>query len=230
MAHVHLNLNVYTPKRGAYKGVSCNSKYLKSDFVIKYLGMNRQLIISLCTIGLYLFTSTLTFGQVVICGDKQSSHPIDIRVFQLRDSINQTGIDTIILYRHWYSANGYNGYGKIIWLDKGQCFQYKITLENNANNEIHQTKISKLSTDSLFAFVFSNHIDTITTNPTKQDIKISHDARHFVQVSCNDKTYCYIITGLLVQFNPENLRAKFIRMLADENVSSVTIDGERTKD
>jgi hypothetical protein len=192
--------------------------------------MNRQLIISFCSIGLYLFTSNLTFGQVVICGDKQSSHPIDIRAFQLRDSILQTGIDTIIVYRQWYSANGYNGYGKIIWLDKGQCFQCKITLENNANNEIHQTKISKLISDSLFTFFSSNHIDTITTNPTKQEIKMSHDARHFVQVSYKDKTICYIITGLLVQFNPENPRAKFIRMLSDENVSSVTIDGERNKD
>lgn len=177
---------------------------------------------------LFIFTVKVTFAQIVICGNKQSFHPIDIRAFQLRDSLQHRGIDSIIVYRHWSTTNGYNGYGKIIWIDNGKCFQIKIILKTaNELKEILQTKIFKLSSDSVFTFFFYNQIDTITANPTKQDIKMSHDAQHFAQISCGDKSHCFIIPGLLVQFNTDHLRAKYISMLADENVSSVNPYGKK---
>lgn len=191
--------------------------------------MKKRLNISLWTLVLCLLTAIQTFGQVSICGDRQSSHPVDIRALHLRDSLRQTGIDTIIVYRHWLGTNGFNGYGKVIWLDKGQCFQYKIEFENSGGNYgIKQVNLSKLKSDSLFILFFDNHIDTITTNPTKQSVQMSHDAEHFVEVSYKDKSYCFLISGLLVQFNPDNSRAKFISLLSDENVSSIIIDGIRT--
>lgn len=159
--------------------------------------MKRRLYISLWTLGLCLLTAIQTFGQVSICGDRQSSHPVDIKALHLRDSLQLTGIDTIIVYRHWLGTNGFNGYGKVIWVDKGQCFQYKIDFENSGGNYgIKQVNLSKLNSDSLISFFFDNHIDTVTSNPTKQEVKMSHDAQHFVQVNYKNTSYCYLISGL----------------------------------
>jgi hypothetical protein len=192
--------------------------------------MKRRLYISLWTLGLCLLAAIQTIGQVSICGDRQSSHPVEIRALHLRDSLLQADIDTIIVYRHWLGINGFNGYGKVIWLDKGQCFQHKIEFENSAGNYgIKQVNLSRLKSDSLFTFFFDNHIDTIITNPTEQSIYMSHDAQHFLELSYNAKSYCFLISGLLVQFNPDNLRAKFISLLSDENDSIVELDGERIR-
>ena len=192
--------------------------------------MKRRLYISLWALGLSLLTAIQAFGQVSICGDRQSSHPVDIRALHLRDSLRQTGVDTIIVYRHWLETNGFNGYGKVIWLDKGQCLQYKIEFENSSGNYgIGQVKLSKLKSDSLFTFFFSNHIDTVTNNPTKQEMQMSHDAEHYVEVSYKTKSYCYLISGLLVQFNPDNLRANFANLLSDNKGSAVKVNGVRIR-
>ncbi len=115
--------------------------------------MKRQSYISLWTLVLFLLTAIKTFGQVSICGDRQSSHPVDIKALHLKDSLLLTGIDTIIVYRHWLGTNGFNGYGKVIWLDKGQSFQYKIDFENGSGNYgIKQVNLSKLISDSLISF------------------------------------------------------------------------------
>ncbi len=190
--------------------------------------MKRRLYISLWTLGLCLLTAIQTFGQVSICGDKQSSHPVDIRALHLRDSLRQAGIDTIIVYRHWLGTNGFNGSGKVIWIYKGRCFQYKIEFENNGSNYgIKQVNLSKLYSDSLINFFFDNHIETVTSNPTKQGIQMSHDEEHFVELSYKNKNYCYLISGLLVLFNSDNLRAKFVSLLSNENDSVIRIDGNR---
>ncbi|MBK6331211.1 MAG: hypothetical protein IPF62_12120 [Bacteroidetes bacterium] len=189
--------------------------------------MKKTIIYFTLDFGTFLLTAIKTFRQVSICGDRQSSHPVDIKALHLKDSLLLTGIDTIIVYRHWLGTNGFNGYGKVIWLDKGQSFQYKIDFENGSGNYgIKQVNLSKLISDSLISFFFNNHIDTVTSNPKKQEVQMSHDAEHFVQVNFKKKSYCYLISGLLVQFNSDNLRAKFVSLLSDENVSSIIIDGK----
>jgi hypothetical protein len=191
--------------------------------------MNKQLKNLFWTLTLCIVTTLQSVGQVSICGDRQSSHPLDIKALDLRDSLRLTGIDTIIVYRHWLGTNGFNGYGKVIWLDKGQCFQYKIDFENSGGNYgIKQVNLYKQNSDSLISFFFDNHIDTVTSNPTKGEIQMSHDAEHFVEMNYKNISYCYLIGGLLVQFNSDNLRAKFVRLLSDENASSIIIDGART--
>ncbi len=188
--------------------------------------MKRRLYISLWTLGLYLLTAIQTFGQVSICGDKLSSHPVDIKALYLKDSLRLAGIDTIIVYRHWLGTNGFNGYGKVIWIDKGRCFQYKIEFDYiGPNFGIKHLDFSKLYSNSLINFFFDNQIDTVKKNPTKKRIIMSHDAEHFVMVSCKNYNYCYLISGLLVFFNSDNLRAKFVSLLSDENNSDIRTDG-----
>lgn len=176
---------------------------------------------------LWIGTTHQCIGQVSICDKEQSRHPIDIKVSHVRDSLRMTGIDTIIVYRHWLARNSYNGYGKVIWADKGQCFQYKFEIENGNKNEvIKQSNAFKLSSDTLVSFFFDNHIDSVISNPTKQGASMSHDAEHFVEVSYKNNSYCYLISGLLVLFNPENIRVKFVRMLSDERDYDISIQSE----
>jgi hypothetical protein len=186
--------------------------------------IKRRVYISLSTLGFYLFTISPSLGQVSICDNIESFHPVDIRALQLRDSLQKAGVDTIIVYRHWLVTNGFNGYGKVLWLNKGQCYQYKIKLENYDTQKIYHLEVKS---DSLFNYFFDHQIDTITTNPTKQNVKMSHDSQHYVEVSYRNDRRCFLISGLLVQLNQHNLRAKFISLLSDEDVSFIKIDGER---
>lgn len=167
-------------------------------------------------------------GQVAICEDKKSYHPVDIKAMQIMDSLIQAGIDTVIVYRHWLGTNGFNGYGKVLWLNKGQCFQCKIEFENRTN-KIKKIAYSILQSDSVFRFFFVNHIDTIRNNPVQQDMYISHDAEHYFYISYGPKNYCYLIGGLKVRYNPDNGRSELIYLLADENVSAFSVDGVRIR-
>lgn len=187
--------------------------------------MISRLTTSLWRLGVCLLVTTQTYGQVSICGNSPSSHPVDVKALYLRDSLRLKDIDTIVVYRHWLWKNGFNGYGKVVWVDQGQCFQYKIEFENNAGNYgIKQVIFSKINSDSPIDFFFANNLDTVTSNPTKQLIQASDDSEHFIEVSCKNKVYCYLISGLLVQFNPDHLRAKFVRLLSDKDVSNTIID------
>lgn len=165
-------------------------------------------------------------GQITICGEYKSHHPIDVENFKIKDSLIENGIDTILVYRHWKYTNGFNGYGKVIWKDNGINYQCKTIFENN---ETKALGIQKLDNDSLINYYFKNGLDTIKENPTNSMVSATHDASHFVEISYGKKSYCYVIKGFIVFFNPENLRANWINILADEIKSPITIKGARRK-
>ncbi|HYV90166.1 MAG TPA: hypothetical protein VE978_00190 [Chitinophagales bacterium] len=188
--------------------------------------MQRLLIFSLLCFSSGFFSVYQSVGQVKICDNEESQHPVDIRALRLRDSLKQKAIDTIIVYRDWLGTNGFNGYGKVIWLNMGQCFQFKIDYERKDGDKIKSVALSRLKNDSIFQFFFYNHIDTVSMNPTKQAFRMDHDAEHFIEVDYGSKKYCYLISGLIVRFNPDNLRAEFVRLLTDTDFS-LSIFGTR---
>lgn len=160
-------------------------------------------------------------GQVLICKDNLSTYPIDYQLLLIRDSLKEKRIDTIIIYRHWPQSKDLDGYGKVIWKEKGNVYQCKLILENQVFKSII---FSKLSSDSIFNFFFLHKIDTISKNPTKTIIKVERDALHFVDVTYYGNDYCFVITGFYINQNPENLRSQFIKLLADESVSGVIFE------
>ena len=183
-------------------------------------------------IQIFLLIGIQINGQINICEDYQSYHPIDEQIISFRDSLNEIGIDTVLIYRHWKYTNGFNGYGKVIWAKNGKFYQFKSIFENEANKYgIKSLGIQKVKKDSLICFYFQNRLDTITENPTQSMISMSHDASHFVEITIKDFSYCFVIKGLVVSFNPVNLRAKWINMLADEKdaAASLRIDNNPEK-
>ncbi len=161
-------------------------------------------------------------GQVSICGEYQSYHPIDKQLLTFKDSLKGIGIDTILIYRHWKYTNGFNGYGKVVWVEKGKKNHCKLIFENgSSNNEVKVLEMQTMKNDSLINFFFKNRLDLISENPTNSIISISHDSTHFVEISYNNESYCYLIEGVIVFSNPEHLRSKWVHLLADEKVSTI---------
>ncbi|MGG9961158.1 hypothetical protein [Ferruginibacter sp. SUN106] len=156
---------------------------------------------------------TAKHGNIKICGTDHY-HPVDIKAKLISDSLKAKGIDTLLIYRDWLGTNGFNGYGKVLWLDKGVLKQYRINFINEAPYYgIKSINFSIIKSDSIFSFYFRNNLQSVSTNPTKQDMWMSHDSDHFIYLEANGKIYCFNISGLLVEYNPENLRSKFVRKL-----------------
>ena len=173
-----------------------------------------------------------TFGQVNTCSNRQSSFPVDKRITEIRDSLLNTGIDTVLIYSHRLSTGSFDGYGKVIWKNHGDCFQLKIPFHNN--DSLYgpgQQELSMLKNDSAINFFFINRIDKITSVPVCASINIRHDAVHFVAINFTEQEYCYVVKGFPIQDNPDHTLSKWIMLLADENVAPVKyLDGTRIQD
>ena len=114
-------------------------------------------------LGFLILISMQTYGQVNTCGNEQSNHPVDKRIIEIRDSLQKTGIDTILIYSHWLYTGSFNGYGKAIWKNQGICYQLKIPFHNG--DELYglgQQELKILENDSIIDFFFLNRIDTIS--------------------------------------------------------------------
>lgn len=172
--------------------------------------------------GFLVLNSVHSHGQVNTCGKEQSNHPIDKRIIEIRDSLQNTGIDTILIYSHWFYTGSFNGYGKAIWKHHGIGYQLKIPFHNGDGlYGLGQQEVKILGNDSIFDFFFMNGIDTITEMPTYQSINIKHDAIHFVEISYERLKFCFVLRGLIIQDNPNNRISKWFFLLADENVSPI---------
>jgi hypothetical protein len=170
--------------------------------------MNKKYLI-LISILILFAGSNVAYGQINICEDKKSNHPMDNELLKLKDNLQVAGVDTIIVYSHWIYTNGFNGYGKIIWRTKGENF----LLQLDYNKETSKVDVSDsilLMNDSTMNFFFDNQLDTIHNNPEKNDIQMSHDGRHFISIEWGENRYCFTISNLVVQFNPENERVQWI--------------------
>jgi len=178
-------------------------------------------------LGFLVLISVQTYGQVNICSNEQSNHPIDKRIIEIRDSLQKIGIDTILIYSHWLYTGSFNGYGKAIWKYQGICYQLKIPFHNGDEfYGLGQQDFRILGNDSIIDFFFMNRIDTITVIPTYQSINIRHDAIHFVEISYKSQEFCFVLRGLPIQDNPNNILSKWFFLLADENLAPIRfIDG-----
>jgi len=66
--------------------------------------------------------------------------------------------------------------------------------------------------------------------PMQQTNNFRHDALHFVKIKHAKKEHCFVIDGLPIQENPDNLLSKWIILLADEKATNLMFDGIRVRD
>ncbi len=190
--------------------------------MIKILKENLIAIITLFVV------SHASFGQVNICEDEQSHHPIDKELFRLRESLQNQAVDTILIYRHWIYTNGFNGYGKVFWKKNGEHYQFGLDF-NKETGQIDITDTISVQSDSTVQFFFDHRIDTSKSNPEKQDMRMSHDGQHFVSMGLGAANhYCFTISNLLVQFNPNHKRVQWINLFKEDKAGAIHIDDVRT--
>jgi hypothetical protein len=175
---------------------------------------------------LLLIKAGISFGQVNLCDEENSYHPIDYNIFKLRDSLLSKSVDSIIIYSHWISTGLLNGYGKVIWKKDGETFLIRFNF-NREKRTVERQQLTKLSNDSMFNFFFENELDTIKTNPTneRQDLlKLRHDGRHFISINWLGNEYCFVISSFLVLSNLETKRVQWINLFFKEESDIYGID------
>ena len=175
--------------------------------------MVRLFLLTLC---LCYFQCLFAQSEKVTLCNSDHYHPVDIKAKQIVDSLIAKGIDTVLIYRHWLGTNGFNGYGKVLWMDNQKVKEYRINFVNwNKEYGIKSISYSESDVDTVFSFYFRNRVDTVNVNPKKQEMWMSHDADHFVWISEKGRTYCYNISGLLVRYNPIHLRSQLVNKLTN---------------
>lgn len=159
---------------------------------------------------------TLLISQPTFCGEK-TYFPDDPTILALKDSLVENGVDTILVYRNWIHANEFHGYEKMVWRKDGKHFQILLDLESKgASYQSKSRGIENCDHPDWINFFFDQNLNSIRENPPRSPIKMSHDASHAVEISFGKNTYCYLMDGLTLAFNPEHLRVKWIILLADE--------------
>jgi hypothetical protein len=184
--------------------------------------MKSQILI----IKILIFIALQINGQIEICGDNKSYHPIDKQIFIFKDSLQKEGVDTILVYRHWESVGSFNGYGKVIWSENGNQFQYDVSIQKDVEKNEIINKKRNLENDNLISFYFKNNLNLIIEHPKQTMIGFPQDASHFVKIIYSDKEYCFEIEGLDIKFGEKNLRAEWVKLLTDKEPCLVKIDGE----
>lgn len=146
--------------------------------------------------------------------DIELKHPLDIKAALIKDSLKKTGVDTLLIYRHWHATNGYNGYAKVLWRKNGKLQQKQIPFLNDVPYlRMDSIRYSAIPLDTVFSEDFFNELFSVTENPTKQDYQQTHDTEHFVYYCMKNQVYCFTIKGILVTSNPAHIRCKLVRLL-----------------
>lgn len=186
--------------------------------------MKMKIVFFLLFIVQCVVTHVPSFGQVSMCDVTQSSHPLDVYAMHMKDSLHLMGIDTCIIYRNWQSTNTFNGYGKVIWLDGGTCYQSKYEcVKNYSGTRVVQESFGVLRSDSLFRFPLDNRLH-FAAQPTEQAFSVDHDTEHYVEVNYKTRYICFFMRGTLAQQNPDNLRTQFVRLLCDGDLCLIQVD------
>jgi hypothetical protein len=195
----------------------------------------------LLTILLMMCAGHTSYGQIKICEEKTSHHPIDYRLISFRDSLLRfkSYRDTAIIYSHWIYTNGWNGYGKVVWKKNGETFLVKFDYDKELRQVVRRELI-KLPNDSIVNFFFENRLDTIIANPDKLTVFTtpdnrtfvtnSHDGSHFISIRWADNEHCFIINDFNVQHSIAHKRVQWINYFKEEGTSIIIEDGVRVRE
>jgi len=185
---------------------------------------------------LLMVNTYISYGQITLCEEQVSYHPIDYSIISLRDSLLRfkSYRDTAIIYSHWIYTNGWNGYGKVVWKKDGETFLVKFDYDKEKRNVV-SGEVTKLPNDSIVSFFFENRLDTITTNPDRLTVfttpdgrtfgSLRHDGRHFISICWAGNEHCFIINDFNVQHSIEHRRVQWINYFKEEGTSFFIEDG-----
>lgn len=141
-------------------------------------------------------------------------HFVDIVARDKIDSLNKVGVKNILFYRDWIGTNGFNGYGKLIWIQKDKCYQYQLNFENyDGRYGISSIDKSELKNCEAFDLYVEKRIDTVRSSPKEPEFWMSHAANHFVYANINGNENCFDISGHNLMEDSTHLKSQMINKL-----------------
>lgn len=130
------------------------------------------------------------------------------------DSLLDAGVKDILYYRDWIGTNGFNGYGKLIWLQKEKYYQYQFNFENyDGRYGISSIDKSEKKDCDALDFYRDKQIDTVLSSPREPDYFGSHAADHFIYVNLSGKENCFHVSGLELNEDTTHLKSQLINKL-----------------
>ncbi|RZK01727.1 MAG: hypothetical protein EOO46_19445 [Flavobacterium sp.] len=159
----------------------------------------------------------LAQSRIVRDTGERYSFDLRYRIQRIADSLISKGVDTILTFK-LVPGNGYGGYGKVLWKEKGITKQCYVETDQE-RIRFRFVRYSRLLRDSTFLFYVRHRVDTITTNPTDEELEsISDVSNYVVWVKLNGVTSDFVLSGPLVYFFPSHVRTQFVSLLmSDKN-------------
>ncbi|QNR22760.1 hypothetical protein [Croceimicrobium hydrocarbonivorans] len=165
---------------------------------------------------LMLLSLQLSSRDIQECGFRPGLK-IDDQLISLKDSI--AGSDTLLLYRHWPSMNGQNGYGKAILIRVGKVYRKRFDFINESLDI--EASEWELAPEAQPVIQQINKVaakkDSFYQDPT---YSISHDGMQVLEVYAGKKMYySYCDFDSWLAANPSNNQIAILKTLQDSGRS-----------
>jgi hypothetical protein len=129
------------------------------------------------------------------------------------DSLKKQGIDTILFYGVGFPETGFVGYGKIIWVKKGNIKNLAIRYESLFKPaQLAAPVYDSIASYDPIRYYSDYRLDTVKTLPKELTWK-SHDFVHYVYSTIQGVEVCFIAEEYLLQ-DYVHFRSQWIRKLS----------------
>jgi hypothetical protein len=151
---------------------------------------------------------------VAVFNKVEQYHDVDILARISIDSLIQTGVDTLLYFRHWQYTNGFNGYGKLAWMKSGTLYQRYIEYDVNSDlvNARFTSQQDSTLKSSLTYFLETNlHWDKCT--PVVNKFIYSHPGSYFVYSRLKNTENTFIMSDIDVAYFDRHPKSNFIKRI-----------------
>jgi hypothetical protein len=145
------------------------------------------------------------------CSPPYEGHPIDTYQNTVIDSLSGAGVDSIVAMRCWLGMNGWNGYGWLLWKNKGATVgRYVEIVGLQIDHAL--TKTTEMP-DSIFGIAQQTLLPSEGQEFKVPDWRVSHDSECRVRVRLSEQTGEWRMKGQQVHANPDRLRTHLLKAL-----------------
>jgi len=148
-------------------------------------------------------------------------HPIDVYQRGVVDSLRARGVDTIIVFRCWEGMNGINGYGRIVWKERGETWTGIVDIAGPGSPRYRAVDSSSWrvsrTDDSVIHVALSIPETRFRDTLAWGQWHVDHDSHMRVEIICNDHRSIYMMRGMKFGPNRTHPKCRLIAMLGVGN-------------
>lgn len=148
-------------------------------------------------------------------------HPVDVYQRGVVDSLQKLGVDTIVVFRCWEGMNGINGYGRIVWKERGETSAGIVDIAGPGSPRYRAVDSSSWrvseTDESVIRFALSIPGDRFRDTLAWGQWHVDHDSHMRVEIICNDHRSIYTMRGQKFGPNRSHPKCRLITMLGVDN-------------